>query len=343
MGDLTGPGRGRVLALDAIVPVVAPGNPVREITMPDLARVFAGEIVNWADLGGPDAPITLYFPSEESGLAQAAQDYLLHPANRTLAETAQRAAPDGTLVRRVAEDPFGIGIAGYSGTGTAQALTLAGDCGFRLAASPWTIKTEDYPLTSPMFMYLPARRLPKIGREFLAYLRSPTAQVVVRRAGFVDQAAERIGLDVQGDRFANAILAAGPEVPLDELHRMTAFLRPMTRLTLSFRFETGASRPDAQSRSNLALLAETIESGAFDGRRLVFVGFSDGEGPAPANQRIALARAEAVRNAVMSAAQAAGAGQVEIGVEAFGEALPMACDNSDWGRKVNRRVEVWVE
>ena len=343
MGDLTGPGRGRVLALDAIVPVVAPGNPVREITMPDLAQVFAGEIVNWAVLGGPDAPITLYFPSEDSGLAQAAQDYLLRPVNRTLAETAQRAAPDGTLVRRVAEDPFGIGIAGYSGTGTAQALTLAGDCGFRLAASPWTIKTEDYPLTSPMFMYLPARRLPKIGREFLAYLRSPTAQVVVRRAGFVDQAAERIGLDVQGDRFANAILAAGPEVPLDELHRMTAFLRPMTRLTLSFRFETGASRPDAQSRSNLALLAETIESGGFDGRRLVFVGFSDGEGPAPANQRIALARAEAVRNAVMAAAQAAGAGQVEIGVEAFGEALPMACDNSDWGRKVNRRVEVWVE
>ena len=29
--------------------------------------------------------------------------------------------------------------------------------------------------------------------------------------------------------------------------------------------------------------------------------------------------------------------------EAFGEALPMACDDSDWGRKVNRRVEVWVD
>jgi phosphate transport system substrate-binding protein len=34
--------------------------------------------------------------------------------------------------------------------------------------------------------------------------------------------------------------------------------------------------------------------------------------------------------------------RVDISVAAFGEALPMACDDSAWGREVNRRVEVWV-
>jgi phosphate transport system substrate-binding protein len=29
-------------------------------------------------------------------------------------------------------------------------------------------------------------------------------------------------------------------------------------------------------------------------------------------------------------------------VEAFGEALPMACDETAAGRRLNRRVEVWV-
>ncbi|MGE4326109.1 MAG: cell envelope biogenesis protein OmpA, partial [Pseudodonghicola sp.] len=74
----------------------------------------------------------------------------------------------------------------------------------------------------------------------------------------------------------------------------------------------------------------------------LFVGFSDGDGPAEANRAIAQKRAESVRDAVLAAAKTAEAAQVEIGVDAFGEALPMACDDSDWGRQVNRRVEVWL-
>ncbi|MEM9637823.1 MAG: substrate-binding domain-containing protein, partial [Pseudomonadota bacterium] len=55
MGDMTGDNRSRVLALDAVVPIVAPNNPVRAISPVDLARAYAGQITNWADLGGPDA------------------------------------------------------------------------------------------------------------------------------------------------------------------------------------------------------------------------------------------------------------------------------------------------
>jgi phosphate transport system substrate-binding protein len=68
MGDLTGPNRSRVLALNAVVPIVSSGNPVRSISAPQLAAVFAGEIVNWSDLGGPNAPIDLHLPSARTGL-----------------------------------------------------------------------------------------------------------------------------------------------------------------------------------------------------------------------------------------------------------------------------------
>lgn len=124
---------------------------------------------------------------------------------------------------------------------------------------------------------------------------------------------------------------------------MVAILDSMTRLTTSFRFETGSARPDAQSRANVQQLAREIETGFYDARRLVFVGFSDGEGAADANRKIAMKRAEAVRDAVLQAAELPQSLQVDIGVEAFGEALPMACDDSSWGRQVNRRVEVWVQ
>jgi phosphate transport system substrate-binding protein len=44
----------------------------------------------------------------------------------------------------------------------------------------------------------------------------------------------------------------------------------------------------------------------------------------------------------MRAAETANLERIGLELEAFGEAMPMACDDTAWGRQVNRRVEVWV-
>lgn len=342
MGDMTKANRSRVLALDAVVPIVAASNPVRSISPVNLAEVFAGRITNWVDLGGPDAPIDLHMLSADTGLAQAVDDQVLKPANMAISDRVFRHARGADLALTVSKHPFAIGIASYAETGNAHVLTLEGSCGFSLSAARRTIKTEDYPLTAPMFLYLPARRLPKVGRDFLAYTRGPSAQILIRRAGFVDQAPEEVQIAEQGNRFANAITTAGPEITLEELQRMTRTLTGMARLTTSFRFEAGSIRLDAQSRSNVQQLARALEIGKYDARQMLFVGFSDGEGAAKANRDIALRRAEAVQRAIIVAAETANLDRLALGVDAFGEALPMACDDSEWGRQANRRVEVWV-
>lgn len=342
LGDLRGRGRVRVLALDALVPIVAPDNPLDRIATPDLAQVLSGQITNWSVLGGPDAPITVHLPNPDSGLAQTVVDRLLRPIDGRLVADVRRHATDIALAEAVARDPFGIGVTSAAVLGAVKPLALSGACGFALAATRKAVKTEDYPLAAPLFLYLPARRLPKIGRDFLSYLRSAPAQLVVRRAGFTDQAPEEVAIDDQGDRFANAIAKAGPEVGLDELQRMVRLLQPMQRITTTFRFEVGSARLDAPSRSNVEQLARALEAGQYDTRALVFVGFSDGDGPAAANRAIALRRAEAVRDAVIRAAETANLDRITVNVDAFGEALPMACDDSAWGRQVNRRVEVWL-
>jgi phosphate transport system substrate-binding protein len=343
MGDMTEVNRSRVLALDAIVPVVAGSNPVRGISPADLAMVLAGEITNWEVLGGPDVPIDLHLPDEASGLGQAIVDQLLRPANfSAMTDAAIRHASPAKLAEAVAADTFALGLTSYADRGDTQALMLTGSCGFSMQASRRTIKTEDYPLTAPMFLYFPARRLPQIAREFLAFTRGPAAQIVIRRSGFVDQTPEEITVEEQGNRFINAITNAGSEIMLGELQRMTATLTPMARLSTSFRFEAGSVRLDAQSRSNVQQLARALEVGQYDARRLLFVGFSDGNGAAEANRDIALRRADAVRRAVSEAAVTANLARLELAVDAFGEAMPMACDDSSWGRRANRRVEVWV-
>jgi len=300
LGDLTGQNRSRVL-----------GHPVNSISPATLARVFAGRVTNWKQLGGPDAPISLHLRDPKSGLSQAVQDRLMAPAGLVLDSSVIRHATNEALTQAVTSDPFAIGISSYSETGNADVLVLTGTCGFSLRAGRVTIKTEDYPLTAPMFLYIPARRLPKLAREFLTFTRSPAAQIVIRRAGC-------------------------------EVKRLVNVLSPMKRLSTSFRFRAGSSALDAQSLSNVQQLARAIERGGYDERAIKFVGFSDGQGPSDGNRSIALKRARAVLAAVKKAAETVDFDDLDISVDAFGETLPMACDDSAWGRQVNRRVEVWV-
>lgn len=343
MGDMTRAARSRIVALDGLVPVVSQDNPISMISLLDLAKIYAGDITNWQEISGPDAPIYLHLFSSDSGLAQQFKTDVMKPESLEVTTSILRHATAVGVVDAVARDPFSIGITRFSELGNAKILALRGTCGMSFSASRQSLKTEDYPLAIPLFVYTPAPRLPKMAREFLTFLRSGTAQRVVRQIGFVDQDVDRIDVKNQGKRFANAIASAGKETQLADLQQMIETLRPASRLTISFRFNAGSSTLDAQSRSNVVLLARLLEAGHYDGRELIFVGFSDGDGDAAANRVIAKRRAKAVRAAVKLAATTMKPGQTTLSIDAFGEALPMACDDTEWGRQVNRRVEIWIK
>ena len=111
------------------------------------------------------------------------------------------------------------------------------------------------------------------------------------------------------------------------------------RLTVTFRFQDGSSDLDTSSVTNVRRLAEAIRRGEFEGKELLFVGFTDGEGPAEGNLRLSARRAASVRRAV---AALSGHSSTTLIDDAFGEIMPIACDDTAWGRRLNRRVEVWL-
>jgi phosphate transport system substrate-binding protein len=287
-------------------------------------------------------PMTLHLGSQNDGQMQRFIDDVLGVAGKSLGTTVVRHADDAAVASAIAADPGALGILPFTDVGIAQPIALRDACGFVSAPRLTALKTEDYPLTAPMFLYLPSRRLTPLAGEFLAWMRGPQAQLVVRRSGFVDQGAVPIPLDAQGQRFANAIAAAGDDMPLIELQRMVRVLGARVRLSTSFRFEVGSTRLDAQSRSNLLSLAQAIRDGRYDARPLLLAGFSDGRGAASANRDLSSARAEAVLRDLQSLLGGILPDGVSVETEAFGEALPMGCDDTEWGRQMNRRVELWV-
>lgn len=339
--DDPGNPRGRVLALDAFAPLVAPGNPLRAIAPADLAAALRGEINDWGALGGPEGmPIALHALTGAAAPQAALRAAFLGGA--ALRPDAIRHADAAGLAAAVARDPLALGVGLSSARGAARALPLRGPCGMVGAATAHALKSGDYPLPAPLYLRTPPRRLPLAAREFLAYLTTPEAQADIRRAGFVDLAPVEQGLEAQGGRLAAAIAAAGPEVDLPELQRLVAMMQGRRRLSVTFRFEDGSAALESRSRGNLRDLARALEAGLLEGREILLVGFSDALGPAEANRALALRRADTVRAALGGALRLPGGTGPEIGVDSFGEALPIACDDTAAGRRANRRVEVWL-
>jgi len=330
------PGNARAIALDALVPIMAPDNPTPEVSTVNLARALSGEVTNWAALGGPDMPIVLHGLDPATDMAQALAARLgMAPG------TAVSHADMAALARAVAADPWALAITGRSDVGPARLLPLTDSCGFPLLPTPISVKAEDYPLALPLFLLTPPRRLPLLAREFLEFLATPAAEAVVARAGYVDRSVERAPMTQDGLRLLNAIQGAGEDVTLADLKALAQVMDGADRLSLTFRFEEGTSILDATSQENLAQLARLIAAGRFPAQALILAGFSDGSGEARAN--LALSRERALRVAQDLAALAPDLRPDQLPrVEGFGEALPMACDETAVGRRLNRRVELWA-
>ena len=213
--------------------------------------------------------------------------------------------------------------------------------GIPLLPSTLAVKAEDYPLALPLHLLTPRRRLPLMAREFLEFLSLPQAQSVIAAAGYVDRGPERQPMTADGLRLINAIQGAGEETTLTDLKRLVDVMDGADRLSLTFRFEDGSSTLDAHSQGNLADLARLLEADMFKGEALLLAGFSDGSGAAEANLALSADRATAVLAALRAAAPSLPEDRLPK-VIAFGEALPMACDETPAGRRLNRRVEVWI-
>ncbi len=340
-GDLVRGRRARVIAHDGMVAVVAVDQPVKSLSLAQLSAIFAGTITNWSALGGMEAEILPQTPLPDTALYEVFQTRVLTPRNVSMSPDIQTHANLEDLVDAVADDSFSIGLTTLSEIGNADPIRIAGACGFEQVPSVGALRSEDYPLALPLMMFTPARRLPLYARQFLEFTASPAADLVIRRSGFVDQSITTSDFSALGDRLAHAITRAGPDVPLSELQRLVTGLRGRDRLSTTFRFEAG-TKLDIQSRENIMRLARALETGAFDGKSLLFVGFSDSEGPSGPNMRLSQSRAEKVEELIRDTAETADFSQIELRSDAFGEALPIACDDTAWGRAVNRRVEVWV-
>ena len=342
IGNLRNPQQEHIVAVDGLILVTHPNNPVRAIREVNAALAFSGRIDNWSQLGGSDAPINLYIREPDSGTREAFEGLLMRPNGVQIAPTVTVLPSDQAIADAVARDVNGLGFTSFAKTGEAKALDIEGVCGLRTPATAFTIKTEEYPLTRLMYMYQAANAdIDFHAQGFLDFMESDRANEVIAAAGFVDQSVSSATINSQGIRVASAILNSENMAQTRATQQMLQLFLGSDRLSTTFRFETGSSRPDARAEADIVRLAELLEGDQFRNKEVFFVGFTDSVGDADLNLILSLQRADQIRSRVLEVNPDL-SNRMRIRAGGFGEASPLGCNETDVGRRTNRRVEIWV-
>lgn len=331
----------RILALDGLVAIVHPDNPVRVLTLDQIAAVFAGRVTDWSQLGGPQRPISLYLPGDNSGTMKQFQDLVMAPRRMVPADTAERLDTLADLSDLVSIDPGGIGLTGFAGIRATRALAIRQQCGLISLPTTFTIKTEEYPLTRRFYVYGDPQTMPPAAAAFADYMASDAAQPVIADAGFVDRDILSQGIEVQGARLANTITSP-EEFSLPVLREMLTELKDAERLSLTFRFTPGSTTLETRSQSESERFARLLAGGAYAGKDVLLVGFADSVGDFEVNRGLAERRAQAVLATLQGAVAPDALAHVSLLVKSYGELTPVGCNETAEGRELNRRVEVWI-
>lgn len=330
----------RVIGRDGLVLAVNPRNPVRNLSRSEIASVFAGEVTNWLELGGGNVPISVNALNGDHRRTAEFVEFFMGGADR-IASDAARFSRDSAMQTALMQEEGSIGYLARSNIGDAKAITLRESCGLLTAPDGFTIKSGGYPLSNPLYAYAFDDRLDENVIDLLDWLSGPGAQPVLRQLGFADTGLERSNLEDMGMMLVHSV-AAGEEFNLTQYTEMLQVLRDAQRLSVAFRFETGAALLDAASINELELLATQMDAGVFEGLELLLVGFADSTGPAAVNTTIAGNRAEAVRKILVDNISDATTSRVRMRTLSYGELFPLACNDDEAGRANNRRVEIWV-
>ncbi len=339
-GDMRSAQRESVLALDALAVVVAPENPLTSLSIADISRIFSGQVNDWADLGQPAGRIKVYTSDTSTGPGGIFDAHVLRPGGRTLAASTVRLASSEAVAEAVSQERFSIGVTAFADMRSAKPVNIVQSCGLITNASAFAIKTEEYPLSRRIYLYTSRMPAGEAARAFLDFVATPAGQDIVSDHQLVDQRLVALAMDGQTARFAHAVNRQ-PRTANAQLPRLLAELAGARRTSMTIRFESGTSQIDSKSQNDLKALVEHVAGSQAKGARVMLLGFTDNVGGAPKNAALAAKRAAQARTALLATA----AGRIEPArVVASGhETLaPIACDDTERGRQLNRRVEVWL-
>lgn len=169
------------VARDGIAIALHPSNPVKNLTMNQLYRIYTGEVKNWKEVGGAEQRIILLSRDTSSGTYVFFQEHVLQ--NKDYARTTRMMPSTSAIIQTVKSDK---GAIGYVGLGYAE------EAGNKIKVptidnvepSVSTVRSGKYPVSRPLFLYTKGAPAGSV-KAFIDFVLGATGQKIVNDSGYV--------------------------------------------------------------------------------------------------------------------------------------------------------------
>ena len=168
-----------VLALDGIAILVNPANPVSDLDVETIAKIYTGEITNWKEVGGNDAEIVLIGREAGSGTRDGFESIT---DTKDSCKYRQELTSTGDVITTVSTNPDAIGYASLAALkDNVKALTVGG-----IAPTEDTVKDGSYVIQRPFVLVTKdGAELSTAAQAFFDYATSADAADLIAAAGAV--------------------------------------------------------------------------------------------------------------------------------------------------------------
>ena len=167
------------IARDGVAIVVNNANSASDLTLEQAARIFAGEITDWNEVGGKAGKVTVYTREEGSGTRDCFEHGVTKKYGKKITAAAIAKKSNGEIQMAIQGDAAGIGYVSLGYIEGVKALDLNG-----VKCSMETCKSGKYPIVRRLYFHTKGTPS-EMEKAFIDFCRGAEGQKIVEDMGYI--------------------------------------------------------------------------------------------------------------------------------------------------------------
>ncbi|MFT7147205.1 MAG: hypothetical protein ACJASZ_002087 [Yoonia sp.] len=333
----------QLIGLQSFSVIVAPNAGINSISLNNLARIYAGEVTNWSQIGGADMNVLPLQLPTSSPLRAEMEALIMAPAGKTTAANVLIMSDEAGISASINQFPGSVSVISTQAANSAMTVSVAGSCGVAVTATPFNIKSGDYPLVRPIVATYTTAPTTSLVTDLFDFAATDDVQNQLMEAGFISHRAT-----VQDGTEKNARLSQLLGASLDSAQRAAAaqmfqILFDADRLSPTMTGGAASGPEGAWNRAMLQSVIAATSDPANAGREIIFVGVGESTAGSQAAIDASIAAAAEMQAALAAAAaDVVAAGNFTLSSYGFGNVSVATCIDGQVAGSEYTRVEVWI-